>query len=426
LNPTGTQIKYAKAFLVGDPNNSETSFHMYFDDLGVNYWKARISFTDGHCYLDAGPSHLLTAGIWHNVQFNYDATGRVFSAWLNGVQVATTTCTQTGVPVVYASNKFQIGSAVYGQSFVGYYDEVYAYNGIYVPACGDGIITYGEECDDSNLTGDDGCSAICVVEVPAASVIDANTIAFWALDESTGTALDSAGSYDVLAFSSQPGSVVGKLGGGRSMSTDLGNYYFTSADSTGLWHTFVTDAWTIEGFIKPELDLATGTILENGGDGETLAANSTILLNLSSGKLSAFWEYGTGANVSIATSTNVIPSGAWHHFAVRKSRSGATWLVEYFIDGVASGVSAASANTATDGTLIFNNIGAKKSGGGGSYLRASLDSIRVSNIARTNAEILGYSALVPGCGNGNMESGEACDDGNLAAGDGCSSLCAIE
>src|SRR3989344_4707879 len=34
-------------------------------------------------------------------------------------------------------------------------------------SCGDGIIDYGEQCDDSNNQGGDGCSATCQSEVPA-------------------------------------------------------------------------------------------------------------------------------------------------------------------------------------------------------------------------------------------------------------------
>ena len=32
------------------------------------------------------------------------------------------------------------------------------------PVCGNGIEEEGEECDDSNTTDGDGCSAVCVVE----------------------------------------------------------------------------------------------------------------------------------------------------------------------------------------------------------------------------------------------------------------------
>jgi cysteine-rich repeat protein len=31
-------------------------------------------------------------------------------------------------------------------------------------ACGDGIITYGEQCDDGNTTSGDGCSESCMFE----------------------------------------------------------------------------------------------------------------------------------------------------------------------------------------------------------------------------------------------------------------------
>ncbi|MCK6551447.1 myxococcus cysteine-rich repeat containing protein [Myxococcota bacterium] len=33
-----------------------------------------------------------------------------------------------------------------------------------IPRCGNGIVETGEECDDGNLTGGDGCSAVCTLE----------------------------------------------------------------------------------------------------------------------------------------------------------------------------------------------------------------------------------------------------------------------
>jgi cysteine-rich repeat protein len=33
-----------------------------------------------------------------------------------------------------------------------------------VAPCGDGIVAFGEECDDENLINNDGCDASCRVE----------------------------------------------------------------------------------------------------------------------------------------------------------------------------------------------------------------------------------------------------------------------
>jgi cysteine-rich repeat protein len=41
-------------------------------------------------------------------------------------------------------------------------------------------------------------------------------------------------------------------------------------------------------------------------------------------------------------------------------------------------------------------------------------------------EIFGQRLVVPGCGNGVVESGEECDDGNVTDGDGCDSACQTE
>jgi len=43
------------------------------------------------------------------------------------------------------------------------------------PVCGNGDVTVGEQCDDGNTTGGDGCSAVCLVEPLAAASIPTGT-----------------------------------------------------------------------------------------------------------------------------------------------------------------------------------------------------------------------------------------------------------
>ena len=42
----------------------------------------------------------------------------------------------------------------------------------YVPECGNGLLDFGEECDDSNNRNNDGCSAICAREIPSVPIVD--------------------------------------------------------------------------------------------------------------------------------------------------------------------------------------------------------------------------------------------------------------
>lgn len=41
-----------------------------------------------------------------------------------------------------------------------------------IEVCGNGIVDVGEECDDNNTTGGDGCSAMCTVEECGNGVLD--------------------------------------------------------------------------------------------------------------------------------------------------------------------------------------------------------------------------------------------------------------
>jgi len=71
---------------------------------------------------------------------------------------------------LFAAGASEVHEIADGGDFVGAPPFAFGFNGsgytgmAYVPGCGDGLIQMGEECDDSNAIGNDGCSAACRFE----------------------------------------------------------------------------------------------------------------------------------------------------------------------------------------------------------------------------------------------------------------------
>lgn len=113
------------------------------------------------------------------------------------------------------------------------------------PACGDGIVDPGEECDDGNVASGDGCSATCRVENGPG--VTYKTAASWSLvDLATKTETSCPPGFDTAAIHSQPVDA-----GGQPAGTPVIDLFdcaaktgTTSALPAGRYQTFVaiTDA----------------------------------------------------------------------------------------------------------------------------------------------------------------------------------------
>jgi cysteine-rich repeat protein len=96
-----------------------------------------------------------------------------------------------------------------------------------IPVCGNDLLDQGEECDDGNTTDSDGCSAVCVDEVPGA--VCGNNI--WETGEQCddGNTADSDGCSGICEAEAPPPAVCGNGVMEQGEQCDDGN----TADSDG-------------------------------------------------------------------------------------------------------------------------------------------------------------------------------------------------
>jgi len=72
-----------------------------------------------------------------------------------------------------------------------------------------------------------------------------------------------------------------------------------------------------------------------GGSGETQALNHLIFIEVRlNGAIRVFWEYGSGTNVDIYSTANLINAMRFHHVAVIRYPIAANYGVKFYIDGV--------------------------------------------------------------------------------------------
>ena len=139
-------------------------------------------------------------------------------------------------------------------------------------------------------------------------------------------------------------------------------------------------AGTIEGYVN--LNRAPGTIEQYLFDGGGAINNNLQIYVGTDGKLRA--AYGTGAATVTITGTHVLTMGVWYAIAVKWSASGVTLYL--------NGAVEASSGTAPGFTFGANAyIGSKNDST--SQLDGQIDDLRISSIARSDADILaGYNS----------------------------------
>lgn len=239
---------------------------------------------------------------------------------------------------------------------------------------------------------------------------DADTLALWRLDEASGTAVsDATSTYPLTANGAVPVDAVaisaqGKINNCRDF--DVVGAYLTGAGS-GAAVTALLDEWTLELWFK-RTTVAAGQFISYGGATEVAADN--LLMNVGiDGSGRVFWKWETGAGIDVTqTMTTALTGlaayreGFFNHLAVRKQYNGSNYDVSVFINGILYQTWTGQAN-ASDGASGVWYV-ARNPEVVGSYFPGRLDDIRVSKVARTDAEIL--ANFHQGWGNHQSPSGE--------------------
>lgn len=251
--------------------------------------------------------------------------------------------------------------------------------------CGDSEPDVGEECDDGNTVGGDGCDATCTIEAGSdctaaiAGMADENIIVDGSFEDN-----DPAWTLVGSAFSPRCGS----LTCGDLTAFIDGEFYL----------------WMAGGFLdNPQTATATQTLV--------IPSNATTLT----------FDY------AVAASTGDCESPAEDR-------------LELFIDGVSVFRTADPCVEVFPFVTEIIPLGAFADGGShtieffGTNVEADptilttiwVDNVQLNVPANPPVPPVPSSCLVGVCGDGILSSGEICDDGNTTGGDGCSAACNVD
>ncbi|MCA9554416.1 MAG: DUF4215 domain-containing protein, partial [Myxococcales bacterium] len=339
--------------------------------------------------------------------------------------------------------------------------------------CGHGVVETGEQCDDSDQSSGDGCSATCQwetagtasgaggaftgaittvgykdfyqVTVPDGYSIRAETFAptDGLCTDDTVIRVYPSDRTTQLVFDDDDGlnrcSLLDPTGDLQVRQLPAGTYYVTVEE---YGNNATIAQYTLNIAILPPV-CGDGWVsgAEQCDDGGVVAGDGC--------SPTCTWE-GTGEvepNDTRAQAGLLIPSGNtsgsvlgvlgasdedWYEITVP---AGAHVFAEVSDPNGGCPVdSAVSLRTATGTELVYDtrdgpgecgrispgaDIGARNLAGGTYY-------VRVNGTASSAPYLLTVRVLTPGCGDMYLVTGEACDDGNTTAGDGCSPTCQWE
>lgn len=221
------------------------------------------------------------------------------------------------------------------------------------PTCGDGLIRGNEQCDDKNTTDGDGCSMACQLDISCA-----------------------AGETPVIVTSSTAVPLVDATAGGAAGSA----LSTISVSQTGVVRKVISTI-NVTHANTGHLDI----FLASPYGPQRVLAN----------------DIGTGANYTATTFSDAA--------------------------GTAIGGTAPYTGTFRPVETISNAAGFVNQTANGSWtLRVSDDTNTVTGTLNSWTIALCVDSSVPSvCGNGIVEANEQCDDGNAASGDGCAN-CNLE
>ncbi|MBM3244398.1 MAG: DUF2341 domain-containing protein, partial [Candidatus Omnitrophica bacterium] len=228
---------------------------------------------------------------------------------------------------------------------------------------------------------------------------DSNTIAFWGLEDGTGTNVTDITARNDMFANNGPTWAQGKLGNALYFS-GANQYLETKASAIRYPYSFSTfnfnNSFTLEAWVKTTN--AFGTIAMK------MSNNVGFKFSVDNGKLKFAMSDGT---VTAQKSSNAaVNNGAFHHVAVVIRREGSTNTGQFFIDGSPDSVGVFDLKSAT-GTPVGNITTAGKfwissdNSVGNTSFTGTIDEVRLSNGNLSQAELLAhincykYSATPP-------------------------------
>lgn len=258
------------------------------------------------------------------------------------------------------------------------------------PACGNGQLDTGEECDDGNTMNSDGCSSVCLCEpaTPHDTCATANASDTIVPSNYTGNnqcSMDDMGTCTV----SSPNQAL---------------WYQVTGDGNTLRATTCTPGTDYDTMIQVWCGNCTSLVCVGGNDDQSGAfdpACDTLGTMVNRGS-TVTWCSSPGTIYYIAVGGFSASEGN-HELSV--TSNGMPCM------GAISCVPPTGACCKLDGTCFDGLTSGDCALSGGTY---------------QGNDSMCMDIVCPVCGNGILESGEQCDDGNTNNGDGCSNSCQCE
>lgn len=358
------------------------------------------------------------------------------------------------------------------------------------PLCGNGVVDAGEQCDDGNVIGGDGCSAVCEIEEAEVSLIKTS-------NPMAGTSVNPGQEITYTLNVANAG--VQRVD--NIVITDIldAGVVFVSAADPALSHdngtvtintgTLTTTQQRSYDFVVRVIDPAVATEISNQATlaavsalSEALTATSETIVHpvqdpalCGNGVVNNGEQCDDGNRVNGDGCSEIcqFENTALEIIKTAEALSGATVddqdeiiytltvqnpqlrIVDSVMvtDDLDSNITFVSAEPVTDARVshsdgtVTADLGALAAQGSASFsfrvaINDGVAKTPLSNQARVTGIPIGETTRVettsnrtihfvvetfdPQCGNGRLETGEQCDDGNLIAGDGCSATCEVE
>jgi hypothetical protein len=201
---------------------------------------------------------------------------------------------------------------------------------------------------------------------------------------STDDILDSSGNANHLTSSGLDASEFVNIQNGKGVDFDLGAEVLTQ---TGLDDDVQDVGYiTIESIVKRNaISLAsTGYICECGADGEELINNLNYSFYfLTSNKLSMFWEFSAGSNITVPAITSTVADTDIHYVACTRDTS--VNEVDFCIDGVFETGIGYSNDPAKDATGNLQKLRLGNNMNGDRTVNSTIGEFRISTNERSQA-----------------------------------------
>lgn len=387
--------------LPGDEAAGSEHYSLLLNSGSLEFWVANDSMSVG----------VSVVGQWVHVAATISGTS--MKLYENGVQISSHTWINTGGGrFSRTSGNLAIGryGPTWGQYFDGKIDDVRIYNR---------ALTAGEIATMEAWAGSTTCTSPTGTEREIRYNTDYHTyqycngtnwaamsptaggggaptsglLAYWALDEGSGTAAsDSANNYDGT-LTSGPTWAAGQVGG--AVTFDGTNDYINIPYNAAL---YLIGDLTLSAWINATTTASMRRIVNMPADGTSGTEGYSLMLNAGTAQ---FWMSGGACDGwDSSVSTPYTFTGSWHHIA--GTVSGTTMKI--YIDGALANTRTCprSASPYVTGNLQIGRF----SSGWGQYFSGSIDEVRIYNRALSAGEIASIYTLVGSCANPDGLEGE--------------------